>query len=209
VVTISDTSRPPGLTFWEPSQAPAGFSHLGRFAVVPPQPPAGTRGPPPALSTAIDDVYGRGPDVIVVEQGPAAGARASQPPGGQDVDLGALGQRRGANAIAAILVFYWVLERLWPAPAGVLLKGMVIGGLYALIALGLALVYRANRIINFAQADLGGAPAALAVLLIVSVGVPYFVGILAGLVAGVVLGVVAEFGVLRRCAQALLLALRV
>src|SRR5205085_6614104 len=94
VVTISDTSRPPGLTFWEPSQAPAGFSHLGRFAVVPPQPPAGTRGPPAALSTAIDDVYGRGPDVIVVEQGPAAGARASQPPGGQDVDLGALGQGR-------------------------------------------------------------------------------------------------------------------
>ena len=94
--------------------------------------------------------------------------------------------RRGANAIAAILVFYWVLERLWPAPAGVLLKGMVIGGLYALIALGLALVYRANRIINFAQGDLGGAPAALAVLLIVSVGVPYVVGILTGLVAGVV-----------------------
>jgi len=95
VVTISDTSRPPGLTFWEPSQAPAGFSHLGRFAVVAPQPSAGTSGPPAALSTAIDDVYGRGPDVIVVEQGPAAGARALQPPGGgRDVDLGALGRGR-------------------------------------------------------------------------------------------------------------------
>jgi branched-chain amino acid transport system permease protein len=110
--------------------------------------------------------------------------------------------RRGANAIAAILVFYWVLERLWPAPAGVLLKGMVIGGLYALIALGLSLVYRANRIINFAQGDLGGAPAALAVLLIVSVGVPYVVGILTGLVAGVVLGIVVEFVVIRRFAKA-------
>src|SRR5205085_362027 len=84
----------------------------------------------------------------------------------------------------------------WPAPAGVLLKGMVIGGLYALVALGLALVYRANRIINFAQGDLGGAPAALAVLLIVSVGVPYVVGILTGLVAGVVLGIVVEFVVI-------------
>ena len=110
--------------------------------------------------------------------------------------------RRGANAIAAILVFYWVLERLWPAPAGVLLKGMVIGGLYALIALGLSLVYRANRIINFAQGDLGGAPAALAVLLIVSVGVPYVVGILTGLVAGVVLGIAVEFVVIRRFAKA-------
>src|SRR5438105_3555139 len=94
--------------------------------------------------------------------------------------------RRGANTLAAVLAFYWILERLWPAPAGVVLKGMVIGGLYALIALGLALVYRANRIINFAQGDLGGTPAALAVLLIVAVGVPYPIAILTGLVSGVV-----------------------
>src|SRR5437764_1361170 len=80
--------------------------------------------------------------------------------------------RRAANTVAALLFFYWLLERLWPAPAGVILKGMVIGGLYSLVALGLALVYRANRIINFAQGDLGGTPAALGVLLIVSVGVP-------------------------------------
>jgi len=37
--------------------------------------------------------------------------------------------RKAANLIAATLAFYWVLERLWPAPAGVVLKGMVIGGL--------------------------------------------------------------------------------
>jgi hypothetical protein len=95
VVTISDNSRPPGLPFWEPAQAPAGFSHLGRFAVVPPQPPTGTSAPPPPLSTAVDDVFGRGPDVIVVEQGQTAGARALAPPsGGQDVDLGPLGRGR-------------------------------------------------------------------------------------------------------------------
>ena len=76
--------------------------------------------------------------------------------------------RKVANSAAAIFFFYWLLQRLWPAPAGVLLKGAVIGGLYSLIALGIALTYRANRIINFAQGDLGGGPAALAVLLIVS-----------------------------------------
>src|SRR5438309_8545966 len=76
--------------------------------------------------------------------------------------------RQVANYAAALIAFYWVIERLWPCPLGVIVRGMVIGGLYALVALGLALVYRANRIINFAQGDLGGAPAALAVLLIVS-----------------------------------------
>src|SRR5437868_4078129 len=110
--------------------------------------------------------------------------------------------RRGANLVACLLAFYWVLERLWPAPAGVILKGMVIGGLYALIALGLALIYRASRIINFAQGDLGGAPAALAVLLIVASGVPYLLAIGAGLLAGILLGIVVEFLVIRRFAKA-------
>ena len=110
--------------------------------------------------------------------------------------------RRLANYVAAALVFYWVVERLWPCPVGVLLKGAVVGGLYALVALGLALTYRANRIINFAQGDLGGAPAALAVLLIVSVGLPYPLAMLAGLASGVLLGVLVEFLVIRRFAKA-------
>ena len=78
--------------------------------------------------------------------------------------------RQACNWLAAALVFYWVVKRLWPAPNGILVKGAVVGGLYALIALGIALVYRANRILNFAQGDLGFAPASLAVLLIVSSG---------------------------------------
>ena len=110
--------------------------------------------------------------------------------------------RRGANLVATAFAFYFVVERLWPAPAGVLLKGTVIGGLYALIALGLALVYRANRIINFAQGDLGGAPAALAVLLIVAEHVPYAIAMATGLVAGVALGLLVEFVVIRRFAKA-------
>jgi len=117
--------------------------------------------------------------------------------------------RRAANWVAAGLAFYWVVERLWPSPIGILLKGAVIGGLYAMIALGLALVYRANRIINFAQGDLGGAPATLAVLLIVSTGLPYVVAMISGLAAGVCLGVVVEFLIIRRFAKASRLILTV
>ena len=110
--------------------------------------------------------------------------------------------RRVATWVAGALAMYWVEQRLWPAPAGVLLKGAVIGGLYAMIALGMSLVYRANRIINFSQGDLGGAPASLAVLLITAVGWSYFAAIPVGLAAGLLLGVLVEFVIIRRFAKA-------
>ena len=43
-------------------------------------------------------------------------------------------------------------------PLGLWMRGVVLGMLTALLAIGLALVYRANRIVNFAQADLGFVP---------------------------------------------------
>ena len=117
--------------------------------------------------------------------------------------------RAGAYIVAGALVFYWVVGRLWAVPYGVLLKGAVIGGLYSMIAVGIALVYRANRIINFAQGDLGGAPASLAVLLIAVSGWPYLGAIAVGLVAGVLLGVAVEFLIIRRFAKAPRLVLTV
>ena len=54
----------------------------------------------------------------------------------------------------------------FPAPLGVIVNGALVGGRVALIALGIALVYRANRVINFAAGDLGQVPATLAVLLV-------------------------------------------
>src|SRR2546426_11813055 len=44
-------------------------------------------------------------------------------------------------------------------PVGVYLNGVIVGSLYALIAIGIILVYRANRIINFAPASPGATPA--------------------------------------------------
>jgi branched-chain amino acid transport system permease protein len=117
--------------------------------------------------------------------------------------------RAAAYLVAGALVFYWIVDRLWAVPYGVLVKGAVIGGLYSMIAVGIALVYRANRIINFAQGDLGGVPASLAVLLIAVSGWPYAAAITTGLVAGVLLGVIVEFLVIRRFAKAPRLVLTV
>ena len=96
--------------------------------------------------------------------------------------------RRAAVALGPAVALLLVQQVVFPAPAGIVLRGVIVGGLTALLALGMALVYRANRIINFAQADLGFAPAVLAYLLLDEVGVPWVLALLAGLVTAVVLG---------------------
>src|SRR4051812_49539408 len=56
----------------------------------------------------------------------------------------------------------WVLlAKLLPsgAPAGIVLSGVVFGSLNGLIAIGIVLVYRANKVVNFAQAEFGSVAA--------------------------------------------------
>ena len=90
--------------------------------------------------------------------------------------------------------------RVWPFPApnGVILDGALGGGRIALIALGIALIYRANRIINFSQGDLGQVPATLGALLVITLSVNYFLAFATGLVAALVLGIVVETLIIRR-----------
>ncbi|HEV2360837.1 MAG TPA: hypothetical protein VGS21_03960, partial [Acidimicrobiales bacterium] len=85
---------------------------------------------------------------------------------------------------------------------GVTVQGLVLGSLYALTALGMALVYRSNKVLNFAQADLGMAPSVLAYGLVGVTGAEYFLGLLTGLAAAMLLGGVVEFVVVRRFARA-------
>ena len=93
--------------------------------------------------------------------------------------------------VAASVVFF-------PMPFGAYLNGVLLGLYGAMVALGMALIYRSNRIINFAQADLGLVPTTLAVLLIVHSGLNYFLALGIGLAAALVLGAVVELVVIRR-----------
>ena len=104
--------------------------------------------------------------------------------------------------VAVQLIFFGM-------PAGAWVRGVVLGLLTALLAMGMALVYRANRVINFAQADLGFVPTSLAVGLIVFSGLPYLFGFGVGLVAAVALGAIVELAFIRRFARASRLVLTV
>lgn len=87
---------------------------------------------------------------------------------------------------------------LFPLPAGAWLQGVVLGLLDMLVVLGVTLVWRANRVLNFAQADFGTFPAAIGVGLIVLSGANYFVGLLVGLLGAIVVGAIVELVVIRR-----------
>ena len=91
------------------------------------------------------------------------------------------------------------VQLIWfPMPSGAVLSGAVLGILGALAAIGMALVWRANRIINFAQGDLGALPATLAVLLVTLAGLPWLLGVTIGLAAAIVVGLLADVLVVRR-----------
>jgi branched-chain amino acid transport system permease protein len=76
------------------------------------------------------------------------------------------------------------------------LNGLANGAIYAAVALSLVLIWRATRILNFAQAGMLMLTTFIAWALI-DKGAPYVVGFVAALLAGLVLGAVVERVVVR------------
>jgi ABC-type branched-subunit amino acid transport system ATPase component/ABC-type branched-subunit amino acid transport system permease subunit len=109
--------------------------------------------------------------------------------------------RAAVRVGSGILAFLVVVEILYAAPTSMLAQGLVEGTLSALIAVGLVLIYRANRIVNFAQFDIGGAVALLTALLI-GKGLPFFPAVVFGLLVAVALGALIEIVFIRRFAKA-------
>jgi ABC-type branched-subunit amino acid transport system ATPase component/ABC-type branched-subunit amino acid transport system permease subunit len=86
--------------------------------------------------------------------------------------------------------------------AQVVLNGVVTGMTYGVLAVGLVLVYRSARVINFAHGEMGAFGAGLLALLVINWDVPFFVALAIVLVAGAVLGAVVELIVVRRLFRA-------
>ncbi len=106
----------------------------------------------------------------------------------------------GALGLLGALVAWAIAAMLLPKglPQGVLVRGLVFGSLYALNAIGLVLVHRANKVINFAQAEFGSVAAVIAIVLVVHHGWGYVPAVIVGLVLSVVIAVILERVVIRR-----------
>ncbi len=75
------------------------------------------------------------------------------------------------------------------------LAGLSAGSLYALVALGLVLIYRSTRVLNFAHADMATVGTFIAFSMITS-GLPFWMAFAVAIVAGAVIAVVFYFGAL-------------
>lgn len=78
-----------------------------------------------------------------------------------------------------------------------LINGLIIGGIYGLIALGYSLIYRASGLMSFAQGDMITLGAYLGLTFYSILGLPFFVSFLLTFVCAFTIGVLLEKGVIR------------
>ncbi|MGE0800034.1 MAG: branched-chain amino acid ABC transporter permease [Lautropia sp.] len=76
--------------------------------------------------------------------------------------------------------------------AQVIASGLTNGFLYALVGLGLAVIYKGSTIINAAQGDFAIVGAIVAVVLTQKTGMPYWTAIVAGMLGAVLAGALVE-----------------
>lgn len=80
----------------------------------------------------------------------------------------------------------------------VVVLGLIAGGIYALFALGIVMVYRGSGVLNFAQGEIGTAALFLAAVLVNRDVAPLWLAVLAALVFATALGAGFEFLIVRR-----------
>ena len=88
------------------------------------------------------------------------------------------------------------------ATANLLFIGIVQGLIISVLAMGIVLIYRSTRIINFAVADIGLPAAALLAVMVVRSHFPYWVALALALLTTTAGGAVIEMVVIRRLAKA-------
>jgi branched-chain amino acid transport system permease protein len=110
--------------------------------------------------------------------------------------------RQAVVGLAVGVAFAFVMQVVFGANARTFANGISVGALYGLLAVGIILIYRSSRIINFAGAGLGSIPGIAMVLLQINKGLPYWIAFPAVLIGSAAIGAIVEVGVVRRFAQA-------
>lgn len=113
-------------------------------------------------------------------------------------------KRSGIAAGAAVVMylggatFFEDFSTPWP----VVLLGLIIGMTYGILSVGLVLVYRANKIVNFAHGEVGAFAAALFGVWVVTYDLPYWVVFPAVLAIAAGISALIEVAAVRRLRNA-------
>lgn len=76
-----------------------------------------------------------------------------------------------------------------------LVSGLTVGAVYALVALGFVLIFRATNVVNFAQGEFSMVAAYLMVVCAVDLSLPYWLSFIIALAGMAVIGVIFNLGV--------------
>ena len=87
------------------------------------------------------------------------------------------------------------------------LSGIAVGSSYALMGLGMVLIYKASEVPNFVQGEMALLPVFVAFTLLSTHGIPYYIAFPATLFFALILGCVLEFAILRRAKEPNILGL--
>ncbi|MCW2571949.1 MAG: putative transporter ATPase and permease protein [Frankiales bacterium] len=115
-------------------------------------------------------------------------------------------------ALVLVYLLFWQLlpqiqsshtaSKRWESPFPVLVLGTIIGLTYGLLSVGLVLIYRTNRIINFAHGQVGAFAAAFFGIEVVRWHLPYWLAFLPALALAAGTGALAEVAVISRLRKA-------
>lgn len=107
-------------------------------------------------------------------------------------------RRHGLSRGRLILAFIGGIE----VPLEVALLGLVAGLTYGLLGIGLSLVYKTSRVLNFAHGEMGALPALALTILVLNNGWSYWLALPLALAIAVGIGGVVELLVIRRLRNA-------
>jgi branched-chain amino acid transport system permease protein len=107
--------------------------------------------------------------------------------------------------LAALFAFVCVAHVLapddlsgWKPANEALMTGLIRGLMISLLAVGIGLIYRTNRIVNFAQAELGAPVGQFVIALMIVHHWNYWIAFPLGLAGAVLSGIIIEFVIVRR-----------
>jgi ABC-type branched-subunit amino acid transport system ATPase component/ABC-type branched-subunit amino acid transport system permease subunit len=90
----------------------------------------------------------------------------------------------------------------WETPLPSVLLGLITGANYGLLSVGLVLIYRSNRIINFAHGEIGAFAASFFGIEVLQWHLPYWVALLPALALAALVGMVLDALLIRQLTKA-------
>jgi branched-chain amino acid transport system permease protein len=105
---------------------------------------------------------------------------------------------RVARSALQVVGFLIAVQLIFKLSLPYFIDGIVLGSLYGVVGVALVLIYRTNRIINFAAAGVGAVPAIFALVLDAHDKIPYLAVLPIALLGGPLCGAAVDVFVMRR-----------